>query len=637
VEKLYKMSNKENTKQFEFQAEIKQLMHILAHSLYKNREVFLRELISNAADALEKARFHILNKAEEVQNKDLPLEIRIEPDEKNLQLTIIDTGIGMTQQELIDNIGQIAHSGSQDFLKNLTGDTEKDINLIGQFGVGFYSAFMVADQIDVISKSYLPNELPHKWSSKGEGQYTIEPIESAERGTKIVVHLREDAKDFLEQWNIESIIKKYSNFIPVPIKLEGKQINQTKAIWAEPKSSLKEEDYTEFYKFLTNLSDEPLSRLHLMIDMPVQFHALLYIPKTNPEILGFGKVEHRTHLYARRVMIQQNSEDILPDYLRFIRGVVDCDDLPLNVSRETLQENKHIARVRKAIVGKILSHFSKTATDEPDKYKEFWGQFGRIFKEGYTDYAHQEKFKPLLRFGSSMAEGDDLVSLDDYTGRMTEGQSEIYYLSAQNRATIDKSPHLEIFRKKGIEVLFLYDPLDEFVLSGLNSYMDKEFKSADQADLEKIANVADKQPNQPEEQPAPDEVDLKKLLDHIKITLGQDKVKEVRISKRLTDSPVVLVNSEDSLSSHMQRMMNAMNQKTSTGARIMEVNPKHPLIGNLVKLYQKNPRMPFIDQVCWQLYDNALFLEGFPPDPHEMVPRMQQMLTEISNQYAPEQ
>ncbi len=635
------MSENTQTKveQFEFQAEIKQLMHLLAHSLYKNREVFVRELISNAADALEKVRFFI-TKGDAVADKDSPLEIRIDPDEEKNQLVITDTGIGMTHQELIDNLGQIAHSGTQDFVKRMSANanaekSEKDFNLIGQFGVGFYSVFIVAEKVEVISKSYLPDEPAHLWTSDGTGSYTLQSLGMTPRGTKIIVHLREDAKEFLSKWSLESAIKKYSNFVPVPIKIKDEQINKTRAIWAEPKSSLKEEDYQEFYKFLSLGSDNPLFYLHLAVDMPVQFHALLYCPMSNPELLGFGKTEHKTHLYARRVMIQQDSEDILPDYLRFFRGIVDCDDLPLNISRETLQENRQMTHVRKALIGKILGYLTDLAKNDADKYKKFWKQFGRVFKEGYNDFQHQDKFKPLVRFNSSTVGVDELVSLDDYVGRMVGGQTEIYFLSGPNRATNDKSPHLEIFRKKGIEVLFLFDPLDEFVVSGLRNYMEKEFKSIDQVNLDKITEIPDKEvTDKKDDAPPIDEIDLKKLLEHIKVTLGESKIKDAVVSKRLTDSPAVLVNPDDGMSSHMQRVMKLMHQDAAVGPRVMEVNAKHPLIRNLVSIYAKDPRHAFINQTCFQLYDNALLMEGFPPDWHEMVTRLQDMMSNASEAFA---
>lgn len=620
--------------QFEFQAEIKQLMHILAHSLYKNREVFIRELISNSADALEKVRFHLLTHEDEVASKDLELEINIDLDSDKNQLVISDTGIGMTKQELIDNIGQIAHSGSQDFIKKLSGDAQKDVNLIGQFGVGFYSVFMAADKVDVISKSYIKDEPAYIWTSKGEGEYTIQSIGGAERGTKIIIHLREDAREFTETYQIENVIRKYSNFIPFPIKINGEQANKTKAIWAEPKSNLKDEDYTEFYKFLSNFSEDPLMHLHLSIDMPIQFHALLYIPTRNTELQGFGKMDHRVNLYARRVLIQQNSEDILPDYLRFITGIVDCDDLPLNVSRETLQKNREVRHMSKALVGKVLGHLAHVAETDTEQYLKFWKEFGRIFKEGYTDFNNHDKFKPLLRFNSSSVKADELISLDGYLERMVAEQKEIYYLSGPNRATVEKSPHLEIFRKKGIEVIFLLDPLDEFILSSLQNYKEKPFKSVDQANLEAISEIPDKETEAEEEKPPLDDNDLQKLVDHIKVTLGDKRVSDVRISKRLTDSPAVLVNPDDAMSSHMQKVMRLMQQDVAVGPRIMEINPAHALVRNLVKIYEKNPRHPFVDQTCFQLYDNALYLEGFPPDPNEMVSRLQTMMADISSIYA---
>lgn len=626
---------KSTAENFEFQAEIKQLMHILAHSLYKNKEVFVRELISNSVDALEKVRFQLLTRGDDIRDKDAPMEININLDKDQKIISIVDTGIGMTRQELIDNIGRIAHSGSIDFFRKLSEDDQKNVNLIGQFGVGFYSVFMAAEKVEVTTCSYLPNETPCKWVSAGQGSYSIEPIATeTPRGTRIDVFLREDDTEFVEDYRIKNIVTKYSNFMPVPIKVNGEQANKVNAIWAEPKSNLKEEDYNSFYKFITHMSDEPLFYLHLSIDMPVQFHALLFVPKSNTELLGFGKSDHRPHLYARRVLIQQDSEDLLPDYLRFFRGVVDCDDLPLNVSRETLQENRQVQHMQKALVGKILSYLTDLAKNNPEKYTEFWNQYSRIFKEGYTDYGHQDRIKPLLRFESSMFGSGELVSLEDYLGRMVEGQTEIYFLSGLNRATLEKSPHLEIFKKKGIEVLYLFEPLDEFMLSGLRNFMEKDFKSIDQVDLEKIDKIADKMADDSaKDRPLADDADLNKLIDHIKVTLGDKKVKDVRVSKRLTESPAVLV-SEDGMTSHMQKVMKLMNQDAADFPRTMEINPKHPLIVNLTKIYKENPRLPFVNQACHQLYDNASFLEGFPPDPNDMVSRLQEMMAAAAEMYA---
>ncbi|HDQ00686.1 MAG TPA: molecular chaperone HtpG, partial [bacterium] len=466
-------------KTYKFKAEISQLLDILARSLYTNREIFVRELISNAADALDKVRFESIRGTEFYQ-PDLDFEIRIDLDKEKKIFTITDTGIGMTRDELIANIGTIAHSGSLDFLKKISENSEQGPNLIGQFGVGFYSVFMAAKEVVLTTRSYLKDERAWKWSSDGAGSYRIEPAaEKTPRGTKIEVFLRDDAEEFSEKFRIESVVRTYSNFVPFAIKLDGEQINKISAIWREPKTSVKDKDYKEFFKFFVNTSDEPLSWLHFSADAPIQLNALLYFPKTNYEFLGFSPEEHGVSLFVKRVLIQNDNKDLMPRYLRFMRGVVDTEDLPLNISRETLQENTTVIKIKNLLVKRILDHLSTMAEKDEKKYQEFWNQFGRILKEGYTDYPNLEKIVSLFRFNSSKTENADaLVSLDDYISRMRPAQENIYYISATSREAADRNPHLEIYMQKGIEVLYSFDPIDEFVLSGVAQYKEKKLLSA---------------------------------------------------------------------------------------------------------------------------------------------------------------
>lgn len=460
---------------YKFKAEVKQLLDILAHSLYTNREIFLRELISNASDALEKLRFETM-KGTKVADDKLPLEIRIDFDKDKKILTIADTGIGMTEDELVKNIGTIAKSGTADFIKKMADNKGEQTNIIGKFGVGFYSVFMVAEQVVIHTRSAQKDASAIKWVSEGTGTFKIEILdEKISRGTNIEIHLKEDAIEFAEKWKLEDIIKRHSNFIPFPIFVEKDQANNVRALWREPKFRLKDEDYSEFYKFLTYDSEDPLDKIHISIDAPVQYHSLIFIPKKNYEMADFGKNDHGLDLYVNRVLIQHENKDLLPEYLQFLRGVVDSEDVPLNISRETLQENLVINKIKNNLLTQILAHFAKMAKDSSENYQIFWQQFGRQFKLGYTDYANAEKFANLLRFNSSQNEkADDLCSFEEYATRMKPEQKEIYYLFSTNRDAILSNPHLEIFKKKGLEVLYLYDPIDEFVMEGLRKYKDFE-------------------------------------------------------------------------------------------------------------------------------------------------------------------
>lgn len=620
---------------YKFKAEIKQLLDILARSLYTNREVFVRELVSNAADALDKVRFENI-RGTEIFQPELEFEIKIDLDKDKKTFTITDTGIGMTREELIKNIGTIAHSGSAEFLKRVSENEQAGPTLIGQFGVGFYSVYMVAENVEITTRSYLKEAETCLWRSDGTGSYTIESVAPAPRGTKIVVHLREDVLEFAEKYRIENVIKKYSNFVPFSIKLNGEQINRISALWREPKTSVKDDQYIEFYKFFASTSEEPISWLHFSADAPIQLNSLLFFPKTNYEILGFSPKEHGVNLFVKRVLIQTDNKDLLPQYLRFMKGVVDTEDLPLNISRETLQENTTIIKIRNLLIKRILSHLADMAKDELDKFKEFWNEFGRILKEGYMDYPNRERIAELFRYNSSVHPDEkELCSLDDYISRMKEGQKEIYYLSGANRESLERDPHLEIFKQKEIELLYLYDPIDEFVFSGLGQFKEKNLVSADQADLKALEQIksAEKEPDKAKEEIKKKEKrDLEKLCTRMKNILGEQIV-EARLSERLTDSPAVLVSKESGISAQMQKILQVVNKDTPLPKKIMEINGTHNLILNLLAIFKKNPRDDYLTKAVEQLFYTIQLQDGFVLDPHKMVAGIQSLLYDATHSY----
>ncbi|MEJ5263293.1 MAG: molecular chaperone HtpG [Ignavibacterium sp.] len=625
------------TKKYEFKAEVKKLLDILVHSLYTSREIFLRELISNASDALDKVRFEI-TKGSEVLDKELPFEIRIDFDDEKNTITVADTGIGMSHDELITNIGTIAKSGSEEFLKQLSENKEAANNIIGRFGVGFYSVFMVAKEVIIKSKSFRKDEPAVWWKSDGSGDYEIAELdEPIKRGTTIEIHLRDDAKEFADKYRLEGIIKKHSNFISFPIYLKGEKINTIAALWREPKSSIKQEQYNEFYKFLTHDTEDPLEVIHTSVDAPIQFSALLFIPKKSYEFWRWNRDDYGLDLYVRRVLIQHQNKDLLPEYLSFVKGVVDSEDLPLNISRETLQENIIFTKIANSVTTNVLSHLLKVAKENPEKYSEFWKEHGRIFKLGYMDFANADKYQQLLRFNSSACKDEkELISLDDYVSRVKKDQKEIYYALGANREAIDLNPHLEIFKAKGLEVLYLYDPVDEFVVTSLRKYKDFDFKSVDSVDLkslEKFDDISERQ-STVETLSKDDEKHFDSLLDKMKKILG-DRVKEVRESKRLKDSPSCLVNADDSISSTMRKILKMSNSELNLPNRevILEINKDHKLIRNLLEIFKKNSDDQFIQDTTEQLYESALLLEGNLDDPHKLVNRLNKMLTEASELY----
>jgi TNF receptor-associated protein 1 len=602
----------------EFQAEVKQLLDIVVNSLYTDREIFLRELISNAADALEKFRYESLTSRGE-SGEEVPLEISIELDDKEHTLTITDTGTGMTAAELVENLGTIAHSGSREFIRRL-GDTDrKDLNLIGQFGVGFYSAFMVASRVRVLTRSYRSGAEGCEWVSDGIGTYTIGPAEGLGRGTKIILKLKEEAREFSEAQRIKGIIRQYSSFVPFPIKVNGEQINTVQALWVRNKNEVTGEEYTEFYKFLFNAYDGPLYHLHFTADAPLSINALLFVPKRNMERFGFGRLEPGVNLYCRKVLIQQQSEGILPEWLRFVRGVVDSEDIPLNISRETMQDSALLRRLRRAVTGRFLKFLQEQSQKDPEQYAVFWNEFGIFLKEGAaSDYTHRDDLVRLLRFESSASEPGKLISLADYTSRMKDGQKDIYFINGLTREHIEAGPYLEAFKARGLEVIYTYEPVDDFVLSNLMEYEEKKFRSADQAGLELPALEA-------ESGGEPLDADsFKALAQWFKEILGE-KVGEVRESTRLVHSPAIVLNLDGMMTSSMQRVMQAVNKDLgSLGQKVLELNPRHNLIKRLSSLQEADPNLA--RNIAEQVFDNARLSAGLVVEPRAMVERIYRIM-----------
>lgn len=622
------------TQEMEFKTEIRQLLDIITHSIYTSREIFLRELISNASDALDKLRFEQA-RTTDIQDPEAELAIRITTDADGRSLTITDTGIGMTQEEIIANIGTIAHSGTADFLakaKERGGDAS---NLIGRFGVGFYSVFMVADQVTLRSRSFLPEAKPVEWASNGQGSYSVRELdEELPRGTSIHIHLKEDAAEFANKDRLAAVVKKHSNFVSFPVYVDGEKVNTVSALWRENKFSITKEQYGEFYRFLTLDTEDPMHTIHISVDAPVQFSALLFIPPKTIDMFGIERDAHGLDLYVRRVLIQSKNKDLIPKYLGFVRGVVDTEDLPLNISRETLQENRIIRKIAQTITKQVLGELQKLAQDQ-ERYAAFWKEHGKGFKMGYADFASQEAFAGLVRFHSSAtSDPQALVSLEEYAARMQEGQKAIYYISGPSREAIEKNPHVEIFRTKGVELLYLFDPIDEFVMEALRRYRDFPLEAAENADLGKLENLSDATSADTSTAPAQTEG-----MDALLTVMGRvlkDRIKEVRLSKRLSQSPACLV-SPDGSTSQMHRIMQILAKDTSIPQKVLEVNPKHPLVRNLHKMAKHAPEDPFLTLAIEGIFEAALLQDGYLADPHSLVERTYRLLEEASIWHAPKE
>lgn len=617
----------------EFQAETRKVLDIVINSLYTERDIFVRELVSNAADALEKFRHISLTEKPEF-DAHVPLEISIDCNDKKHILTITDTGIGMTAAELEANLGTIAHSGSGKFLAELAETAKKDVNLIGKFGVGFYSAFMAAKTVKVQSRSWDGSQ-GHEWFSDGNGSYTISPCDGLHRGTKIVMELKEDAHDYGQKFTIERIIQQYSTFIPFPVKVEGKKVNTVEAIWTRAKSEIKDEEYTEFYKFVGNAYDEPLYRYHFSADSPLAINALLFVPKDNFESIGLGRMDPGVNLYCRRVLIDQHSKNILPEWLRFLKGVVDSEDLPLNISRQSLQDNALVAKIRKVITKRFIKFMEEEAKNDAEKYQGFWKTFGLFIKEGATsDYEYQAELAKLLRFESSATEAGKMTSLEDYVSRMKDGQKEIYYISGPSRAAVENGPYVEMFKKRNIEIIYTLEPIDDFVLSHLGTFDEKKLLSADRADL-RLPENTDKT-----EQEKADEAGKEKLADAVQTSLCKwmkevlgDKVQEVKPSSRLVDSPAMIVSVGGHITSTMERILSSQNHgkhnpMTMGNKKDMEINPASGLIKKVADLRVKD--QDFAKELAEQIYDNAMIQAGLLIDPQQMVSRNYRILERIA-------
>lgn len=620
---------------YEFKAEIKQLLDILVHSLYTEREIFLRELVSNASDALDKLRIT----AADSESDDAPLEIRIEADKDKKLLTISDNGIGMTEAELVENIGTIAHSGSASFLKAMQEAGNKADGIIGRFGVGFYSVYMVAGSVRILTRSHREGANPVEWISDGQGAYTIRELSGEEakavgRGTRIEVSLKDDlAEQFTDVEGLRHIIRKHSNFLSFPIQVNGERANTVPALWREPKFQITKEQYKEFYSFLTYDLDEPMDTLHVSVDAPVQFNALCFIPEKTKDFMGFDREDWGLDLYVRRVLIQRQNKDLIPQYLMFARGVVDTEDLPLNISRETLQDNRLIRKINTTLTKQILSQLGKMAEDK-ERYAKFWREHSRVFKAGYMDFVNRETFATLLRFNSSACEtADELMSFEEYMARAKPDQKKIYFAFGPSREALKLNPHLELFRKKGVEVLYLFEPIDEFVMDALHTYKDFALTPAELAKPEDLAALPDVDTAEPEHAaPAPEKDALEALLVRFKTVLGEG-VADVRATTRLTGSPCCLVNPDGHTTSSMDKIMRSMNHDTSVPKKVMELNPTHALIRNLADLNQADANDPFVEQAARQLFESALLLEGYLTDPHALVGRVQDLLSKASGWY----
>lgn len=651
----------------EFRAETRKVLNILTHSLYTNREIFLRELVSNASDALDKARFYQA-RGEALRHPELPLEIRLEIDKINNILTISDTGLGMTAAELAENLGTIAHSGSEQFIKDLasdagstgdaasTGDagsTGDAAQIIGRFGIGFYSVFMVSDKVEVISTSAKSDELSHVWTSDGCGTFTVEVLpedradEAPLRGTKIRAWLKEDAHEFLERFRLENVVKTHSSFVPFPVLLGDERLNTTPALWREPKSSITREQYDQFYTHLSSDNTPPLDVLHLSVDAPAQFSALLFIPaKADPFLTMRREQQWGPDLYVNRVLIQRQQKDLLPDYLSFVKGVVDSEDLPLNISRETLQENAVLRAISRTLVKQLVSRLENLAQRDAEAYLQFWRAHGKIFKLGYSDYANKDRITPLLRFASSALEpeaGADnteegLTSLASYVERMPSEQTTIWYLAAPTREAAKANPHLEVFRRKGVEVLFLYEPVDEFALESLGDFnKDNQkytFKAVEHADPSALDAFPDREAAP--DRPAPLDGDELSAFDGLVATVREilgERVTDVRVSKRLTDSPACMTTPGEGVTSSMDRIMRVLQKDDSIPKKIFEINRDHALWRNLLLVHKSNPADAIIPEIVEGLFDTSMLMDGYLQNPLGLAARTTKLLEQAGAMY----
>ncbi|MGV3531219.1 MAG: molecular chaperone HtpG [Chthoniobacteraceae bacterium] len=610
------------TEKHAFQAEIAQLLEIVIHSLYTDHEIFVRELISNAADATEKLKF-LQTSGTEIYQPETELKISVTTDDQAKTITFTDAGLGMTHSELIENLGTIAHSGSKAFLEQLKAK-QADASLIGQFGVGFYSAFMVAEKVSVYTRSYQPNEQGWIWTSDGATGYEIESASDLPRGTRIVLQLRD--AEYASATRIEEIIKRYSNFVQFPIELNGTAVNTVQALWTKNKSEISDEEYQEFYKYIGHDSEAPLYRLHFSADAPLSIRALLFVPEKNYELLTMSRSDQDVHLYCRKVLIQSKAKGLFPEWLRFLKGVVDSEDLPLNISRESMQDSALLKKLNDVLTKRVIRWLEEESKNDPEKYAKFFHQHGHLLKEGVaTDWTHREALGKLLRFESSHTEAGKFTSLPDYISRMPEEQKEIYFLLAPNRESAEASPYYEVFREKKYEVLFLTDPRDEFVMDHLSFFEGKRVVAAEKADVSL---------DQPEDKThALSEEDARLLANFMKETLG-DRVNEVRTSKRLVGSPAVVTDKDTHMTTSMRRVLKMMQQREGSGDMggleskpDLEINPDHAMMVRLEKLRHADSQLAA--QIAEQVFDNALVAAGLLEDPRIMLNRMNSLLEKL--------
>lgn len=612
-----------------FQSEVKQLLHLMIHSLYSNKEIFLRELISNASDAADKLRFRALS-TPELYEGDGELRVRLSFDKEQRTLTIADNGIGMSREEVIENLGTIAKSGTKAFLESIGSDQAKDSQLIGQFGVGFYSAFIVADKVTVRTRAAgAPADQGVFWESVGEGDYTIADISKEDRGTEITLHLREGEDEYLDAWRLRSVIGKYSDHIALPVEIESKneedgtvtweKINKAQALWTRSKADVTDEEYKEFYKHIAHDFTDPLSWSHNRVEGKQEYTSLLYIPAQAPWDMWNRDHKHGLKLYVQRVFIMDDAEQFMPNYLRFVRGLIDSNDLPLNVSREILQDSRVTQNLRGALTKRVLQMLEKLAKDDAEGYQKFWQQFGLVLKEGPAeDGGNKEAIAKLLRFASTHNDSSaQTVSLEEYVGRMAEGQEKIYYITADSYAAAKSSPHLELFRKKGIEVLLLSDRIDEWMTSYLTEFDGKPFQSVSKAD-----DALDKLADETEEQKAA-EKQLEPFVDRVKTLLG-DRVKDVRLTHRLTDTPAIVITDADEMSTQMAKLFAAAGQEAPAVKYIFELNPEHALVKRASDVGDNEQFAEWIEL----LLDQALLAErGTLEDPNQFIRRMNKLLS----------
>jgi molecular chaperone HtpG len=613
----------------EFQAEVKQLLNLMIHSLYSNKEIFLRELVSNASDAIDKARHESLTNIDMLgDDKSFRIQVSAEPDNKILRIK--DNGVGMTRAELIQNIGTIASSGTRRFVEKLTGDQKKDMSLIGQFGVGFYSVFMVADKVVLTTKRLGSSEPAIRWESAGDGSYTLEEADKQDRGTELEIHIKEDEKEFLEDYRIRSIIRKYSEYITHPISLKDKDgkeevLNGKPPVWRRSKNEITKEQYEEFYKHLTYDEEPPLAWSHNQVEGALEYTTLLYIPAKAPFDLYQPEKANGLSLYVKRVFIMNDCKELLPTYLRFARGIVDSEDLPLNVSREILQKNAVIQKINKASTKKILQLLETMAKEDKEKYAKFWKEFGNVVKEGFhMNWENLDELKRLVRFESSQTASGEYAGLEEYVARMKSEQKDIYYISGESRAAVEHSPHLEVFKSKEIEVLYLIDPIDEWVVQSLADFDGKKLVNVSKGDLDLGELSKEEKKAQKEAEGA-----FKKFMKDFQDKLG-DMLKEVRVTSRLKESPCVLVADEGDMGSNMERILKMANQKVTASKRILEINPEHPIMKSLQKMYDADAANPKLGDWYHLLVDQALLAEGSEiKDPAGYVAKVNGFLTEV--------